>query len=89
MADRTPHSAPGHLGRTPLVPLGTKAGGCTEACSEGHTYSWPCEQSMVFAERSYRFRSAFWRAEKFALRHWPGFVVGTAFGAVTQEVFGA
>lgn len=32
----------------PLVLLGRDAGGCSPACSEGHTYFWPCEQSMIY-----------------------------------------
>lgn len=31
--------------------LGRDAGGCTDACSEMHTYSWPCEQSMIETRR--------------------------------------
>ena len=27
--------------------LGRDAGGCSEACSEMHTYSWPCELSVL------------------------------------------
>lgn len=33
-----------------LVPLGDRAGGCTEACSEMHTFTWPCEQAMISAD---------------------------------------
>lgn len=35
--------------------LGRDAGGCTDACSECHTFSWPCEQSMTIARRRRRF----------------------------------
>lgn len=37
-----------------LRQLGMDAGGCTESCSEMHTFSWPCELSMV--DESYRPR---------------------------------
>lgn len=31
----------------PLILLGKRAGGCTESCSEMHTFSWPCEQAFI------------------------------------------
>lgn len=38
--------------------LGMDAGGCTESCSEMHTFSWPCEQAMVDESYGPRLR---WR----------------------------
>lgn len=40
MAERDAHAP-----RTRL--LGSAAGGCTSACSEMHTFSWPCSLSVM------------------------------------------
>lgn len=46
--------------------LGTRAGGCTEACSEMHTFSWPCEQSVLPPRPNAFVR--FWRRHRYYWR---------------------
>lgn len=53
-----------------LEPLGDRAGGCSSACSEMHTFTWPCASSMWPVQRAWWQRPAAWLRRRLCVMCW-------------------